>query len=123
MALSDDTDTADARLSHLRRMITWYLRRTATADLAIAPVAPRFSAVFDNLTRTAGFTTVRAAQDWFDTEQDTVLTALSISDRHRWDDLTIQLTEALGNLLSDELTGVARFGSECDRRPGHYEVT
>lgn len=115
MSLSDDTDTAKLRLTQLRRMITWHLRRTATADIAITPATSRFSEIFDTLSRTAGFKTVLAAQDWFETEHDTVLAALSISDRHRWDHLTVQLAEALGTLLrigyqASELVWSQRLG-------------
>lgn len=121
--LADRHDTKSARHAAKRRMIEWYLRRTAAADLAINSFPRRFSPVYEDLNG-ATFINPRQALDWFADERANILASQQLAAEHDWDGLVYQFAEALWNPLrpnyaSDELAETQQLGADAARRCKH----
>lgn len=121
--LAEKHDAKSARQAALRRMIEWYLRRTAAADLVMNPLPRRFSPVYEDLDD-ARFTEPQQAHDWFAHEHANVLASQHLAAEHGWDGLVYQFAETLWNPLrpshaADELAETQQRGADAARRCGH----
>ncbi|MEU4806966.1 helix-turn-helix domain-containing protein [Actinosynnema sp. NPDC023587] len=101
-ALADQDDQGE-RLAVRRRMIEWYLRRTAAADKVINPFPRRFSDAYADLD-TGMFDDAKAALDWADTERANLLAAQQVAADQGWTEPVYQFGEVLWNPLRPNYT-------------------
>ncbi|MFI7676346.1 NB-ARC domain-containing protein [Actinophytocola sp. NPDC049390] len=106
-----DQDDEEARLAIRRRIIEWYLRRTAAADKVINPFPRRFSPVYTDLD-TGIFPDTKAALDWVELERANLLAAQTVADDCGWSELVYQFGEVLWNPLRPNYTAAELVQSQ-----------
>jgi tetratricopeptide (TPR) repeat protein len=125
---ADDNGLPDAeRREAQRRMLQWYLIRTAAADLALNPLPHRISPVYNTLdpfTAPYAFADAAEALAWFTDEHPNVMAAQQRAVGNEWDQLVYQFAETLWNPLrityrSDDLAVSQRLGADAAARCGH----
>lgn len=122
-SLAHRHDGASERRAALRRMIEWYLRRTAAADIAINPRSRRFSPVYEHLDPEP-FADAEHALSWFGVERANVLASQYLADQEGWDGLVFQLAEVVWNPLrpsyfADDLVNTQELGILAAQRCQH----
>ncbi|MFI5591240.1 hypothetical protein ACIA5G_39740 [Amycolatopsis sp. NPDC051758] len=98
--LRNEVDSPDLRDEQLRRLITWYLHRCAGAANTIKPSPHRYTPVFtDGRADRHRHPSPAHAQAWFQIERRNIMAALDTAAELDFDDLLVQLAEAVWDPL------------------------
>ncbi len=98
--LRGEVDGSALRDEQRRKLITWYVDRTAGAADTIKPSARRYTRVFTERRAARHLHTSAAhAQEWFSCERRNIMAALNAAAELRMDDLLVEIAEAVWDPL------------------------